>query len=241
MIDTAFSSLREGLGVKAARRKKPSAATSRASCFEEDLYDVVAEMGRQFGDETELVRGTPGIHKCKTGDHLITLGETTGRPACASSSRSRIRRTRRRRPLPNCRKRRRTAKPSAASSSSRRAASRWSSATSSASTTITTARWTRRSLAEGGPLPFLWAAYELARVQAVAAVRKEAGGKLDLEAIQQHIDGIAAWVPRWARSSPRPVRFRRAASPLRPRRRQIKEDIEHRIQEVMAMLQHDAA
>jgi len=49
-------------------------------CFEEDQYAAVAEMGRQFGDESVLVRGTPGIHRCKTGDHLITLGETTGAP-----------------------------------------------------------------------------------------------------------------------------------------------------------------
>jgi hypothetical protein len=42
----------------------------------------------------------------------------------------------------------------------------------------------------------LWAAYELARVQAVTAVRKEACGKLDMDAVQQHIDGIAALVPR---------------------------------------------
>jgi hypothetical protein len=50
-------------------------------------------------------------------------------------------------------------------------------------------------LAEGGPLPFFWAAYELARVQAVTAVRREACGKLDMEAVQEHIDGIAGLVP----------------------------------------------
>ena len=57
----------------------------------------------------------------------------------------------------------------------------------------------KAALAEGGPLLFLWAAYELARVQAVTAVGKEAGGKLDLERIQRQIDGIAAWVPRLGR------------------------------------------
>src|SRR5205823_940920 len=35
---------------------------------------------RQFGDETELVRGTPGTSKNKAGDYVITLGETTGAP-----------------------------------------------------------------------------------------------------------------------------------------------------------------
>jgi hypothetical protein len=37
-------------------------------------------MGRRFGDETELVSDTPGIHKCKACDHLIMLAETTGAP-----------------------------------------------------------------------------------------------------------------------------------------------------------------
>src|SRR5207249_565668 len=54
----------------------------------------------------------------------------------------------------------------------------------------------KAALTNGDAPLYLWAAYELARVQAVAAPRKEWCGKLDLERIQQHIDGTAAWVPR---------------------------------------------
>jgi hypothetical protein len=62
MIDNAFSGLREALGVKAARAEEAERGHVKGFSFEENLYEVVAEMGRQFGDETELVRGTPGIH-----------------------------------------------------------------------------------------------------------------------------------------------------------------------------------
>jgi len=80
IMDSAFSTFREALAIKAARAEEAERGHVKGLCPEEDLYAVVAEMGRQFGDETELVRGTPGMHKCKTGDHLITLGETTGAP-----------------------------------------------------------------------------------------------------------------------------------------------------------------
>src|SRR5439155_16568463 len=80
IIENAFNGLREALGVKIARAEEAERGHVKGFCFEEDLYQVVAKMGRQFGDETELDRGIPGVLKCKTGDYLITLGETTGAP-----------------------------------------------------------------------------------------------------------------------------------------------------------------
>jgi hypothetical protein len=198
MIDTAFNGLREALGVKAARAEEAERGHVKGFSFEEDLYAVVAEMGRQFGDETELVRGTPGIHKCKTGDHLVTLGETTGAPGLrivvevkdqAYKAKKAITE------LQDAKKNREAVsgifvfakgcEPVEFGNFKRIDNDYYCTVDKSA-------------LAEGGPLPFIWAAYELARVQAVTAVRKEAGGKLDLERIQQHIDGIADWVPRLA-------------------------------------------
>ena len=95
-------------------------------------------------------------------------------------------------------------------------------------------------LAEGGPLPFLWAAYELARVQAVAAVRKEAGGKLDLERIQQLIDGIAVWVPRLAEIATKAKTVQNNGDAIETTAKEIKEDIERRVAEVLALLRLDA-
>ena len=98
----------------------------------------------------------------------------------------------------------------------------------------------KSALAEGGPLPFLWAAYELARVQAVAAVRKETNGKLDLERIQQHIDGIAAWVPRLGEIVSKASTVQRSGSAIEDTAKEIKEDINRRVVEILALLRLDA-
>src|SRR5262249_42090835 len=95
------------------------------------------------------------------------------------------------------------------------------------------------ALAEGGPLPFLWAAYELARVQAVVAVRKKAGGKLDLEQIQQHIDGIAAWVPHLAEIMTKAATVQSSGKFIETTAKEIKIDIQKRVSEVLNLLRLD--
>jgi hypothetical protein len=98
----------------------------------------------------------------------------------------------------------------------------------------------KSALAEGGPLPFLWAAYELARVQAVTAVRKEAGGKLDLERIQRQIDGIAAWVPRLGEIVTKSNTVQKSGKAIEETAKEIKEDIEERVAEILVLLRLDA-
>src|SRR5262249_6118676 len=72
--------LRVALNVKAASAEEAQRGHVKGIDFEEDLYEFVAEIGRQFGDQTECVRGSPGIDRCKKGDHVITLGDATGAP-----------------------------------------------------------------------------------------------------------------------------------------------------------------
>jgi len=94
----------------------------------------------------------------------------------------------------------------------------------------------KSALAEGGPLPFLWAAYELARVQAIFTLRKEAAGKLDLERIQQHVDGIAAWVPRLGEIIKKAQTVQNNGNAIETTAKDIMEDIERRVGEVLALL-----
>jgi hypothetical protein len=95
-------------------------------------------------------------------------------------------------------------------------------------------------LAEGGPLTFFWAGYELARLQAVAAVRKEVGGKLDLETVQQHIDGIAALVPRLGEIIIKAGTVQKSGEFIEDTASAIKEDIEARVADVLRVLRLDA-
>ncbi|HMF10984.1 MAG TPA: hypothetical protein VKE94_01725 [Gemmataceae bacterium] len=97
----------------------------------------------------------------------------------------------------------------------------------------------KSTLAEGGPFPSLWAAYELARVQAVTALRKEAGGKLDLERIQQHIDGAAAWVPRLGEIVTKANTVQNSGKAIETTAKQIKDDIEERVEQILALLRLD--
>jgi hypothetical protein len=99
----------------------------------------------------------------------------------------------------------------------------------------------KSDLAEGGPLPFFWAAYELARVQAVTAVRKEAGGKLDLETVQQHIDGIAALVPRLGEIITKAGTVQKSGEFIEETANAIKDEIEEGAGHVLRLLRLDSA
>jgi hypothetical protein len=232
--------LREALGVKAARAEEAERGHVKGFSFEEDLYEAVAVMGRQFDDETELVRGMPGsIKNCKTGDHLIVLGDTTGAPGLRIVVEAKDQDYKAKEAIAELQKGKKNreavggifvfakgCEPAEFGNFRRIDNDFYCTADKSA-------------LAEGGPLPFLWAAYELARVQAVAAVRKEAGGKLDLERIQQHIDGIAAWVPRLAEIMTKAATVQSSGKIIETTAKDIKDDIEKRVSKILNLLRPD--
>jgi hypothetical protein len=241
IMDGAFSSFREALGIKAARAEEAERGHVKGFCFEEDLYGVVAEMGRQFGDETELVRGIHGAHKCKTGDHLISLGEATGAPGLriVVEVKDQVYKAKKAvAELQEAKKNREAVsgifvfakgcEPAEFGNFKRIENDYYCTVDKSI-------------LAEGGALPFFWAAYELARVQAVTAARKEACGKLDLEAVQQNIDGIAALVPRLGEIITKACTVQNSGKFIEDAAKAIKVDIENRTSNVLRLLQLDAA
>lgn len=76
-----FADLKEALGVKIGQEAEAQRGTQKGREFETDLYDRVAEIGRLLGDMTENVRAVVGkVPKCKKGDYVITLGDTSGAP-----------------------------------------------------------------------------------------------------------------------------------------------------------------
>jgi len=218
----------------------PSELRQKEQAKLEDLYQVIAEMGRQFGDETELVRGTPGVHKCKTGDYLVTLGETTGAPGLRIAFEVKDQDYKPKKAIGELQeaKENRDAVSGIFVFAKGREPVEFGNFKRIDNDFYCTVD--KAVLAEGGPLPFLWAAYELARVQAVAAVRKEVGGKLDLERIQQLIDGIAVWVPRLAEIATKAKTVQNNGDAIETTAREIKEDIERRVSEVLALLRLDA-
>ena len=84
-IKDLFVDLKEELGLQAGKEigKKEEAekGTEKGREFETVLYLRIAELGRQIGDLTESVGNTPGVvPRSKTGDYLITLGDTSAAP-----------------------------------------------------------------------------------------------------------------------------------------------------------------
>lgn len=81
MLSDFFGRLNASLGIKTATSEEAQRGHVKGMEFEKDLYDVFAEIGWSIGDETELVRGIVGsISRCKKGDYVATLGETSGGP-----------------------------------------------------------------------------------------------------------------------------------------------------------------
>ncbi|MCI0640805.1 MAG: hypothetical protein L0Y72_02430 [Gemmataceae bacterium] len=239
MFNSAFSGLREGLGIKVARAEEAERGHVKGFSIEEDLYEVVAETGRHYGDETELVRGTLGILKCKTGDHLVTLGETTGAPGQRIVVEVKDQDYKAKKAIAELQE----AKKNRGAVSGIFVFAKGCEPTEFGNFKridndfyITV---DKSALAEGEPLPFLWAAYEIARVQAVVAIRKEAGGKFDLERIQLHIDGIAAWVPRLGEIITKANTVQKSGNCIETAAKEIKEDIERRVKDVLALLRLD--
>jgi hypothetical protein len=241
IMDGAFSTFREALGIKAARAEEAERGHVKGFCFEEDLYAVVAEMGRQFGDETELVRGTPGIHKCKVGDHLITLGETTGAPGLRIVVEVKDQAYKAKKAIAELQeaKKNREAVCGVFVFAKRCEPVEFGNFKRIDNDYYCTVD--KADLAAGRPLPFFWAAYELARVQAVTAVRKEAGGKLDLETVQHHIDGIAALVPRLGEIITKAGTIQKSGEFIESTAKAIKDDIEERTADVLRLLRLDPA
>jgi len=74
-----FTELKESMGFKSGQDMEAKKGTEKGREFEMELYDRVAVIARNLGDETECVRSIPGlVSRRKTGDYTITLGDTCG-------------------------------------------------------------------------------------------------------------------------------------------------------------------
>ena len=76
-----FNELREHLNIQKAVAAETEKGTQKGRDFESELYDRVAILGQQLQDVTENVTSIVGeLPRTKTGDYVITLGETSGAP-----------------------------------------------------------------------------------------------------------------------------------------------------------------
>ncbi len=77
-----FNEVKEALGFNKGKKQEAEKGTEKGREFEVKLYeDFVAPLALQLEDAPELLRGTPGsVARCKKGDYVITLGESSAAP-----------------------------------------------------------------------------------------------------------------------------------------------------------------
>src|SRR5262249_41300544 len=79
ILSSGLADIKQAFGVQQGRKEEAKRGHVKGFSFQDDLYQPVAELGRQLGDETEFVANTT-VRNGRTGDYVITLGEGSGAP-----------------------------------------------------------------------------------------------------------------------------------------------------------------
>ena len=236
MLANSMGELKQALKVQQAKDQEAERGHVKGFDFQADLYERVAEWGQQLGDETEFVANIPAIRGRKLGDHLITLGETTGAPGVRLVVEAKEQ----------------PYKLKAACDELQRAKEIREAtygifvfAKGCEPTEVEDFRKVgedfyctadKEVLKAGGPLVFFEAAYKIARAQAVFCTRKEEAGEIDLDAIQQHISALIAWVERMSEITTKATTVKNNGIAIEKLVGEMKDDMEGRLKDVLELL-----
>jgi len=236
LLNDSFTQINQSLGIKAATALEAQRGHVKGIEFERDLYDVVSTLGRQLGDATELTRGLFGAIRRKTGDYVVTLGDTSGAPG------TRIVMEVKDQPL----------KMASAIDELQEAKANREAAIG----ILVFARGNepcevgdfrkvgedfyitvdKEDLAAGRPLVFLEAAYRIARELAVAAERKQAAGELDVQGIAEQVDALAAWSDRIADMVKKSRTIQSSGKSIEECAADLRNELEQRLARILEML-----
>lgn len=239
MLSEFFGQLNQSLGIKAATAAEVARGHVKGMLFEEDLYRVFAEMGSRLGDQTELVRGTSGVvSRCKKGDFLATLGETCGafgqnivvevkdRPVRLKDAIDELQEAKKNREaVCGIFVFARGTEPAEVGDFRRIGEDFF--------VTVD-----KEDLNSGRPLMFLDSAYKIARALAVAATRRNDLGELDVQAIQDQLDSLAAWSDRISDMATKARTIQSSGKLIEQCAVDLKVDLDTRVAAVLAALQH---
>jgi len=199
LLTDSFNRLHQSLGLQAGTKAEADRGHIKGMEFEVELYSAFARLGAQFDDNTELVRNSTGTKsRCKRGDFVATLGETSGAPGY--------------RLVVEVKNTQMTSK--AAMDELQQAKENRGAGTG----LMVFARGTepaeigdfrrigedfyvtvdKDELAAGRPLVYLTAAYQIARALAVTTTRKQAAGQINLQQIRDQVDALGTWSDRIA-------------------------------------------
>lgn len=240
MLASGLNEIKQALGVKDAQKTEAARGHVKGFDFQDRLYQRVALWGEELGDETEFVAGQPGtVARAKVGDHLITLGESSGAPglqlvievkdqevkfkdACDELQRAK----KNREAVSGIFVFSKGCEPPELPDFRRVGEDFYCTVD-------------KDCLEAEGPLLFLESAYKMARMQAVAAARKEAEGELDLEAIHNHLDHLAQQVVRMGEIATKATTVKKNGEFIEETVKKMQEDMQERLNEIQSLLRLD--
>lgn len=241
MLTEFFGQLNQSLGIKTATAEEAQKGHVKGMEFERDLYDIFAEAGRQLGDDTELVRGSVGtVSRCKKGDFLSTLGESSGAPGLRIVVEVKDQPVRLKDAIDELQD---------AKANREAAVGIFVFARGAEPAEIGDFRRIgedffvtvdKDDLRNGQPLLFLDSAYRIARALMVAAERKEAAGEIDLQKIQDQVDALSAWSDRIADMARKARTIQSSGKLIEEAANELKVDLDNRVEEVIRLLRRSA-
>jgi hypothetical protein len=199
MLTDFFGKLNQSLGIKAATAAEAEKGHVKGMVFEEDLYQAFAVMGSQVGDDTELVRGSVGaISRCKKGDYVVTLGDTSGAPGQKLVVEVKDQPLRLKDAIDEMQEAKKNREADCGIFVFARGCEPTEIGDFRRIGEDLYVTVDQEDLKAEKPLLFFESAYKIARALTVAGVRKYQTGELDLQKIHAQIEALAAWSDRIA-------------------------------------------
>jgi hypothetical protein len=228
------------LGLKEGRKEEESRGHVKGLSFQADLYQVVAKLARELDDMPDFVANN-AVRNGKVGDHLITLGQTSGAPDLKIVVEVKDREFslgKARQELANAKENRRAAIGILV----------WAKGCEPAGVRdfdmidgdfYCTAD--KEDLEAGRRLLFLEAAYKVARMTAVLKARKEAGGKFNAAHVQEQIEAVVKEIGSLPRMAKKLGSMKKHVEELEEDLLKMHEKLDSRLNQVLGLLGLDEA
>lgn len=238
MLSEFFGQLNQSLGIKAATAAEAERGHVKGIEFEKDLYDIFARLGRELCDDTEMVRGIVGaVSRCKKGDYVATLGETSGAPGHKVVVEVKNQPTRLNDAIDELQEAKKNREASSGIFVFARGCEPCEVGDFRRIGEDFYVTVQREDLAAEKPLLYFDSAYKIARALTVASARKGTAGELDLQKVEEQLNALATWSDRIAEMSTKARTIQSSGKLIEQFASDLKQDLETRIATILKALQ----
>ncbi len=236
MLSDFLQELRHAQGIEEGREAEVERGPAKGLDFQAALYCRVVEWARQLGDEVEFVADTPGAGGRKTGDYLVALGDATAAPGLKIVIEAKNQRYTLKQASDELQRAKKTREAACGIFAFAKGCEPPEVGDIYRIGEDIYCTIDRDLLDTEGDLLYLEAAYKIVRVQAVAAVRKEAAGRLDLQRVRDHIDHLTGSVKVMGDLAAKAGAVRKNGAAIEDALRRLKGDLERRLKEMLDLL-----